>query len=159
MIKVVSLSNGTIKIDTTKLDAIQKQAKKQYMAKVGVLGGAPAREEGAVTNADLGAIHEFGTKNIPARSWLRMPLEFQMPKVYQSIGQKLVNSMTTNNVLEIFKQIGIRAESIVQRAFDTRGFGNWAPNAASTIRQKKSDAPLIDTAEFRKSVTSTAEAK
>ncbi len=175
-IKVVSINNGTIRLDTTRLDSLQKFLKKQFIAKVGVLGGAPAREEGVLTNADLGAIHEYGTNDgrIPARSWLRMPLTFYMPKVYASVGQQLLNAVTPSNVVDTFKGLGNRAEAIIQRAFDTRGFGNWIRNAPITIhggwmrsktgkpffvKGKKSDMPLIDTAEFRKSITSTVVTK
>lgn len=174
---------GKITLDTTKIESIQNELKKKFHARVGVIAGksqmmrpAPVsgetREEytsrikkwikqnrkgedaAEVTNADLAAIHEFGTDDIPARSWLRMPLLTFMPNVYRTVGQKLVDMATKENIVDVYKGLGIRAEAIIQKAFESRGFGKWAPNAPETIRQKGSDAPLIDTAEFRKSITS-----
>ena len=161
MKKVISLSNGTVRLDTTRLDSLQKFLKKKYATKVGVLGGSPAREEGVLTNADLGVIHEYGstTAKIPARSWLRMPLTFHMPKVYKTVGQQLLNAVTPSNVVATFAGLGVRAEAIIQRAFASQGFGNWQANAKSTIAQKGSSSPLIDTGEFRKSITSAVVTK
>lgn len=163
MRKTTSLINGKHTVDLGGIEGFKKVLKSKMIAKVGVLGGSPAREEGAVTNADLGMIHEYGTSDgrIPARSWLRMPLQFKMPEVYKSMGGALIDAAFRGEkrLALQFSLLGKRAEAVIQRAFGSRGFGNWAPNKPSTIRQKGSDSPLIDTAEFRKSITSEVATK
>ena len=58
------------------LDALIAALKgKLPVARVGVLGNNNARQ-GGETNAAIGLDHEFGRpdKNLPMRSWLRVPL-------------------------------------------------------------------------------------
>ena len=43
------------------------------------------------------------------------------------------------------------ATAVVDR-IDSRGDGDWAPNAPSTIARKGSDAPMIDTGQLRSSI-------
>lgn len=178
----IRFTNSRVRLNTDNLDKIQKQLKKQFFCKVGVLGGRSPRdnphEKGpGPSNADLGFIHEFGSplKNIPARSWLRMPLMLKLPDVFKKIGQRLLNRMTAENVRTIFSELGARAENVVQSAFQSAGFGYWAPNKLpyaklrkvkkgkikmsaykkmSTEKKKLYSKPLIDTGELRKSIDS-----
>jgi len=120
-----------------------------------------------VTNADLGVIHEYGSEkaHIPARSWLRMPLQLYMPAVYKEIAGTFFTALERTGMAAdtVYKQkfslLGKRAEAVIQKAFASRGFGHWIANKPSTIAAKGSDAPLIDTAEFRKSITSDVKVK
>lgn len=50
------------------------------------------------------------------------------------------------------KSTGMYAQNVVREWF-TNSENNWAPNAASTIKAKGSDRPLIDTGDLRKSIT------
>lgn len=109
-----------------------------------------------INNAELGAIHEFGSisRHIPKRSWLRMPI-FQNAKIIiDDAAKALPEAVQSGSMTRVLKIIGISAQAQIQKAFASRGFGRWKPDAASTIAAKRSDAPLIDTAQLRRSVTS-----
>jgi len=62
-----------------------------------------------------------------------------------------------NGMTKIFKQVGIKAEAIIQEAFASGGFGTWADLEEQTIRRKGSSSKLIDKGELRKSVSSEVE--
>ena len=85
-----------------------------------------------------------------------MPLQYGMKKIYQEVGQKLIDSMTSKNIKNVFGSLGVRAVALILHAFDTKGFGNWPDNAASTIRAKHNNpgqnSPLIDTGQLRRAV-------
>ena len=50
---------------------------------------------------------------------------------------------------QVFKEIGLFQKGLIQKKITD---GSFEPNAPSTIRQKKSDKPLIDTGRMRQSV-------
>lgn len=173
MAKTIKTKSGNIKINIDKLKSIEAQLGIKYSARVGILGASPhARKESVktkeglnkpgknpsvLTNAEIGLKHEKGvlSENIPRRSFLMMPLELKFSKYTGAVGQSVMKGLTAENIKFVYKNIGIIAEGIIQRAFATRGFGKWKPNAPLTIALKGSDAPLIDTAQLRKSITST----
>lgn len=60
-------------LDTKNLDKFIKALSKRISnVKIGILGGG-ARDDGK-TNAEIGAIHEFGTSTMPQRSFLRVQI-------------------------------------------------------------------------------------
>ena len=107
--------------------------------------------------AEYGAYNEFGSLSRkdrpPKRSFIRMPLEQKGDKIAGYVEKKAKAHMEKGDVKAIFEDIGIAGESVIQEAFDTRGFGSWKENAESTIDRKGSDAPLIDEGLLRRSVT------
>lgn len=168
-----------ITMDLSKLEGIRRKLGSNYIARVGILGadaaathmepktvydtqtGKPRRvagtAAGGLTNAALGVIHELGsvTRGIPARSFLRLPIETKGKEIVQLLNSKAVKEMIgAGNMKGVFNLLAIKAEQIVQRAFETRGFGQWAPLKQATIEAKGSSAPLIDSAQLRQAVTS-----
>lgn len=156
-----------VKVDISKMKALAKALGDSFEIRVGILGNKAARKngDGGLNNAELGFIQEFGSvkKKIPARSFLGMPLNLYLVDYLKSkkgFGDKEIKKAVKNgSLLELAKKVGIVAEQVVQDAFETRGFGNWAKNRPSTIRRKGSDSPLIDTGELRRSITSEAKKK
>jgi hypothetical protein len=149
------------KISTVKLNmsGFRKFADelKGWQARVGVLKTSPAREsdEGEISNYDIAIISEFGseTRNIPARSWANMPITTHKDDIMKFSGKQAA-LLTEGRVELFFKKLGAEGVRIVQEAFATRGFGRWAPNTQSTIDAKGGkDSPLIDTGDFRESIT------
>ena len=55
---------------------------------------------------------------------------------------------------QFMQKVGFVAEEVIQEAFSTNGYGQWKPNAPMTIEKKKSNSPLIDTGQLRRSITS-----
>lgn len=121
-------------------------------------GGGHARSKAASsqTNAELGAIHELGSvsRHIPPRSFLRMPIMLHAKEIMKDASAEVPNLWQTGGMTAFLKRVGHAAENVVQQAFASRGFGNWTPLKQATIDRKGSDAPLIDTAQLRRSVAS-----
>lgn len=148
-----------IRADTSKLEDLVKQLGSTYVARVGILGNKAAtnHQETDLTNAELGVIQEFGsiTANIPPRSFLRMPIETHEEEIVETLEKTGAKERIERGEIKgLYRQMGIAAEGVVQRAFATGGYGNWEPNKPATIAAKGSSAPLIDTAELRRSITS-----
>jgi hypothetical protein len=146
-----------IRFNLDGLDHIKKAVGNTYVARVGVLGGRNDRTDGGeFGNAEIGLIQEFGSnsRNIPARSWLRMPIEAKNKDIVDSMTSSMAKSaFAAGNYKKLFQYLGIAGVIAIQEAFASRGFGRWAPNAPETIAAKGSSAPLIDTAQLRRSVT------
>lgn len=144
-----------IKFNLDGFTDLQKQLAKGYKAKVGIMGESATRDDGELNNPEIGLIHEVGrvSDNMPARSFLRMPLTFKKADL-MTFAIKNAKLIEQGNVKGFFAKIGIKAEAIIQEAFETGGFGQWAKNKPSTIAAKGSSAPLIDTGELRKAITS-----
>lgn len=135
--------------------------------KVGILGGKAKEKRKTdggevVTNAQIGFINEFGRlqgkPKIPARSFLNMPLRLYLAEFLKRhsgmTGKELEKAIQRGEAEKLATKLGLIAEEVVQTAFATRGFGNWAPNAPMTVEKKGSDSPLIDTGELRRSISS-----
>jgi len=147
-------NNVEINFDLSGLEQLKENLGQKINAKVGVLGDSASREGGEENNATIGATHEFGsfTKNIPQRSFLKMPIAENSDKLTQSINfeEELTRKEGVKN---IFEKMAVNAVAIVQTAFETGGYGKWQPLSNQTIKKKKSASILIDTAQLRKSIT------
>jgi hypothetical protein len=143
------------------------------------LGSISRHGDASLNNPTLGLIHEFGTKQvvestpsgetgpgavatfehvthhaIPARSFLRMPLMTRLQTRIDEIGRGVWRAIVLKRgMLPALATLGTVARNLVDAAFASGGFGQWAPNTPATIRRKGSSAPLIDSAQLRKSVT------
>lgn len=161
--------------DLGKLEDLRKKLGSGMYARVGILGSDSSKTEPGsdLTMSELGLIQLVGSvaNNIRARNWLDMPIRLKKKDLVKSLGSKLVkDKIAKGDIKGVFKIIGIAATAIIQEAFETGGFGLWPPNAPITInggwmkrkdngksffiKGKGSSAPLIDTGEFRRSITS-----
>ncbi len=158
------------------LESLKAQLGSGYIARVGILGSDAAadhyqieeytnkkgekkerRVAGNITNAEIGVVHEFGseTNNIPARSFLRMPLTSQSRDIVRFMGTKAITDLVEKGeVKKVFALLGLYAETIVNRAFETGGFGKWPKLKIATVIRKGSAAPLIDTRQLNRSISS-----
>jgi hypothetical protein len=118
---------------------------------------------GGMTNAEIGLIHEKGsvTRGIPRRSFLEVPLMNGLQKVDRAgkvLQQELNTAIAADRDPEgawkkAHRDLGIIGEQIVQKAFEDHGPG-WKEDAPATIARKKSESPLIDTGQLRRSIMS-----
>ena len=114
-----------------------------------------------LTNSEIGAKNEFGV-GVPKRSFLRSPFFLHGDRLLKDAQNdartqlKEVGRKPRQTAKKLLDRVGIAGENLVQEAFETRGFGSWAPNAPVTIELKGSDAPLIDTAQLRHAIDSRA---
>ena len=125
---------------------------------VGVLGSkAGARsDDSGMTNAEIGAKNEYGSKSerIPRRSFLEMPMVLHFGKFLQKQAISLIEIMNASGAQGFLRGTAIVAEQTIDKAFETGGFGEWAPNAPLTVFLKKSAKPLIDLGFLRASIAS-----
>lgn len=141
------------------LEKLSEGLAKTYRARVGILGNDAERkdESTGIDNATLGIIQIFGsvTKNIPPRDFLLFPIEVKQRELVNAMRSKMVlHAIQDGNYKKVFRLLGAAGVAIVLGAFETGGFGAWAPNAPATIARKKSDRPLIDTSQLRRAITS-----
>lgn len=170
-----------------------KALDRKISIKVGIIGSeASQKAEGTdLTNAELGAIHEFGctitvtekmrkylhsqglhlkkdtmTVVIPTRSFLRMPLMSAEGKkellnvVKSQLEGELkatdFSNTTANKILD--DTVHLLAETAylrVLQAFESGGFGKWAPISEFTAQRRYNagNPPLTDTGGLRRSIS------
>lgn len=149
----VKLNVKGIKNLKTELALVQKSE-----VRVGVFAEKANRDDDSeLNNAEIGAVHELGSKkkNIPIRSFLRVPCFEDLPKALKAKGQKqLVSVIIKTGTKDALENLGVMAEQVVDEAFETRGKGRWAPLKAETIRRKGSDVPLFDSGKLSAAVSS-----
>lgn len=158
-----------VTLDIKTLRSLKEGLKRAGNAEIqiGILGQKNARNTGGSTgnntgepmdNADIGALHEFGSKkaNIPARSFLRMPTETKLPKEIKRLGPgTIAKNILARGAHETLREIGQIAEGEIDKAFATSGYGEWPANSPRTIARKKGGtSPLIDTGKLRRAISS-----
>lgn len=144
------MSNVSLNLDG--LDKLEKILKKHKATiKVGILGSKP-REDGG-SNAMIGLVHEFGSveKNIPERSFLRLPLTWKLPYVLDQskllTKKELESAIEKGEMVQLFEEIGQRAVAIVHEAFDSGTY--WIP---SDMTNKKVHQTLVESQQLRDSI-------
>jgi hypothetical protein len=152
-----NISDGQSQItgDFSRLEKLIENLQSDAYVDIGIF--KEAKTSDGMPVAEYGAYNEFGSltrkDRPPKRSFIRMPLEQKGEKVQNYVETRAKNHLENGDIIAIFEDIGIAGESVIQEAFDTRGFGSWKENAESTIRQKGSDAPLIDEGLLRGAIT------
>lgn len=135
---------------------------KSLSVKVGLPAGESATSKAytsdgqgpAPTVIEVGVWHEYGTQNIPQRSFLRGPLNAksgELDKVLQTqFNLVLEKGMEVEKALG---RVGLAARNISVGAFRTRGYGVWKDISQATKEAKGSSGVLIDTGLLRSSIT------
>ncbi len=138
---------GKVKVDDKVWRELTKELTKiaKKFVKVGILESKGGNDDlgGGITAAGLGAIHEFGTNTIPARSFLRTTFKANR-SAFKTLTKKL-----TAKFLER-KMSGINMLGIIglwgQKEIKNRILSNIAPPLAeATVKGKGSDLALVDT--------------
>lgn len=153
---------NTVKVDFSALRKFRSQLDEleQHRAQVGLFADTAGRstDRGRIdSNPTLGAEHEFGNvgKNLPERSFLRMPLNLHLGDVVkQRAPLDWFLALRSGGWKRVLGFLGALGEDVVQESFATRGWGVWAPLRPATIRKKGSSAILIETAQMRKAISS-----
>lgn len=146
MIKTTVTGASQAKDDIVK--ALQELMTGKFVT-VGIHEDTGMHEDDGITNAQLGAVMEFGTNNgnIPARPWLTPGVSSGNEEYIKIIADGLEDGQQPEQLLEM---VGLVAVAKVQQYMvDLRS----PPNAPQTIARKGSSNPLIDTGALRQSVT------
>lgn len=102
---------------------------------------------------DVAIWNEFGTENIPERSFLRAWFEKNQPRALAML--KRINQLVLEGKLtreQGLNQLGLRWVAEIQERMSK---GIPPPNAPSTIAKKGSSTPLIDDGILRSSIKHT----
>ena len=114
-------------------------------AKIGVFA-----EQGSDLVIYAGA-NEFGTKEIPERSFLRSTMDENRPRIVKFVDQQGINLIVKGQSLEkTLSLLGLFGVRIVKEKIVK---GPFVPNAPATIQKKKSSKPLIDKGRLFGSIT------
>jgi hypothetical protein len=120
---------------------------------VGVQGADADADHGGITMAQLAGVHEFGSNNIPERSFLRFTI-LANQKRYLELMRQLGNGILIGR-FDVPTALGIFGEQVVSDV-KARITSNIAPALApSTIQRKGSTTALIDTGRLLNSITWT----
>lgn len=96
------------------------------------------------------AANEFGTDTIPERSYLRSTIDENRDRYFSEAGKAIRDHVNgRRGIRQGMGRLGLRVVADVQRKITAL---REPPNAPSTIAQKGSDNPLIDTGRLRQSI-------
>lgn len=106
--------------------------------------------------AEYAKYHEFGTANIPKRSFLRVPLDLFLNSSLEAddrFDENLLKKTVRDGNMNAWGEIVAEdALEVIQDGFSTGGYGQWAPLAPSTLKAKGTDEILVDTELLRNSI-------
>ena len=150
--------DDTIDFNDVNLRKLIEAFRNPPKVKVGVLGNKNNRSSPtgkAMSNATIGAKHEFGEDGNPIRSFLRFPLTKYLQKYLNKAGifseKALAQVVSSMSLKPWMVMIGGVGETVVDDGFQTGGFGEWKP---SNMAKKKVQMTLVETQQLRRSITS-----
>lgn len=119
---------------------------KTMVVKVGLPEGGSATSKAYTDDGDaaaptvlqVGIWHEYGTKTVPQRSFIRGPLDAKKAELSQAIEAQfeLVLSNSTS-VEKALGRVGLVARNISIGAFRTQGYGEWPALSPLTIELRR----------------------
>lgn len=120
-----------------------------------VAGDKKAKGEAPpLTMAEIANLHEFGL-GVPERSWLRGWVDESEKTIRndlrRAVSRIIEGKLTVTQAAEV---LGVKYVGAIQTRIAN---GIEPPNAPATIAAKKSSKPLIDTGQFRSSITHVLE--
>jgi hypothetical protein len=124
-------------------------------AAVGVQGTKASEDHDGITNAELGAIHEYGTQDgrIPARSWLGSTAAEQEANVVKEL--KEIATKKVYEGKEPVADIAMMGENFRGKVLEKIKSNIPPALAESTIKQKKGETiALIKDGQFWNSISS-----
>ena len=156
------------------LDRFTKQMKSEldkHYAKIGVLSEGNQRDEDNFTNADLAAVHEFGSikRKIPARSFLGLTEQIkgkEMSEFIDSQADNIFKRVMEGKSKIVIGKLAAKWMEYIHECFETEGFGTWVPmsdatywkrfeNASEKVQDSGNFEPklLQDTGQLERSIT------
>lgn len=128
-------------------------AQHKAFVKAGILGKHNHRDDGALTNAAVASLAEYGTSKVAARPFIRPAFELHREEYLEMLREAFKEAVHSNNE-QLFPRalarIGMRMAADIKN-YVTQG-NNLRPNAPSTIAQKGSSRPLVDSAQMIRGV-------
>lgn len=152
MIKGKPTKNNFLKVK----DTIQKFT--GHIVKIGLPAGTTGSYDG-VSIIEVGAVHEYGSpaRNIPQRSFLRVPMYINRDKIKKLIFSEYNNIINgKGDVMTSLHKMGAYGEGISKASFKNN---DWTPVTTQTQKRKgeSKTTTLIDTGQLRQSITFVVE--
>ncbi len=136
------------------LRAVSRNKKREIV--VGMVGSKseqPKKGSRSITVAQVAEWAEFGIGQ-PQRSWLRGWVDANKDEINERVdhemGQVLRGRRTEEQAL---KRLGVWLQGQCQLNLANHPDNGLAPNAPSTVRQKGSSTPLINTGQLRSAIS------
>ena len=96
-------------------------------------------QESAPTVLEVGIWHEYGTKTVPMRSFLRAPFIEKKADLKKIIDQQFKLVLESGLDVEVaLGRVGLAARNISVGAFKTQGYGEWPALSPLTIELRRS---------------------
>lgn len=143
---------GAEVIDRMTAEGRQFQQMLKDLAKLEVRIGfqhGQATEEDGTDICDVAAWNELGTIKSPSRPFLRKSVDENEEKINHFLQSKKADLLQGKSAEQVLKEIGLFQKDLIQEKITE---GSFTPNAASTVRKKGSNKPLVDTGRMRQSV-------
>jgi hypothetical protein len=142
------------------LERLGRRGQIQDTITTGIHGQEGGEEHpGGISVAEIGSIHEFGL-GVPERSFVRVWFDENKSRLPEAIRVELETAIAQGNPRLAIERLAITIQASIQQRISN---GIDPELAESTILQKGSSTPLIDTGVLRSSImtrsTSGAEAK
>lgn len=155
----MSDENEETTLNVKGLDQLMRALKQEPpKTRVGILGSNSSRNSKSANspnNAEVGAFHEFGTTQLPQRSFLRVPISEKLDKALEYSDafseDALKEVLAASSLVPYMKKVALIAEGIVVGAFASGGYGKWQP---SNMKYKTNHQTLVETTQLRDSITS-----
>lgn len=139
------------------LRAIKDLTSKEVL--VGIPDTDAGRDEGAISNAEIGYLMETGSpaQNIPERPHLVPGVESAREKIEKRLkaGAQAALSGKASDVDATLTAVGITAENAVKAKITDGPFTPLSPKtlAKRRARGRTGEKPLIDTGQYRRAIT------
>lgn len=139
------MAQSGVKVDVKQVEAMLQDFAKGLQgkckgARAGYFDGDTNKQ--GVSLAKIALWNEYGNERTPPRAFLR-----NAQKKANKRGKSIVKARLDEgtNIDEICAQLAVMLTDEVKNSIRS---GNWEPNAPSTIHQKHSSKPLIDTGQL-----------
>lgn len=119
--------------------------------KVGVYGSAAAQDHAGISNGEIAAIHELGLGNNPRRSWLADWLDVARQPILDTFRREFMAVLRQRQ--DERRALNRAGAAFVGQIQERIAQGIPPTLAPVTIRRKGSSVPLIDTGQFRRSIS------
>jgi hypothetical protein len=108
-------------------------------------------KKGGMSMVDIATANEFGTKHIPARSFMRTSFDENRDQIYRIIDKEYDKILAGQRTVKFsLTALGVYMEGLIRKKIRAIHF---PPNAPRTIAMKKRSKPLIDFGQMIAAVT------
>lgn len=116
--------------------------------RVGFQTGQATNENGADL-CEIAVYNELGTEFIPPRPFIRQTADNNEEQILSFMEVEADRVANGGSAEDCLKRIGVMSKGLMQ---ETIKDGDFAPNAFTTVKNKGSSKPLIDTGAMRQGV-------